>query len=72
MREYPKKYVGDGIEASFDGYQIWLRTTRGFSLHEIALPPEVLPSIFSYIGSLGEDVCRHFGMELVKNQSELI
>lgn len=54
MRE--KRYLGDGVYASFDGYQVWLETTRaeenssrfGGRLHRIALDNEVFNALISY------------------------
>jgi len=40
-------YLGDGVYASFDGYQIWLAVNH----HEntvIALEPEVLRALVAY------------------------
>ena len=34
-------YLGDGLYASFDGYQVILRTERKPSDHWVALDPEV-------------------------------
>jgi hypothetical protein len=41
-------YLGDGVYASFDGYQIWLRTPRENCWHEIALEPPVLEALDAY------------------------
>jgi hypothetical protein len=41
----PDRYLGDGVYASFDGYQIWI------SLHDgsrIALEPEVIQALLKY------------------------
>lgn len=37
-------YLGDGVFARFDGYQIWLRTPRDSGEHEIALASEETPA----------------------------
>jgi hypothetical protein len=42
------RYLGDGVYASFDGYQIWLAANH----HEnkvIALEPAVMKSLIEYI-----------------------
>ena len=39
------RYLGDGVYASFDGYQIWLLTQEG---GEIALEPEVFAALLKY------------------------
>jgi hypothetical protein len=40
-------YLGDAVYASFDGYQIWLRTGDGGN-QRIALEPEVLRALDAY------------------------
>jgi hypothetical protein len=46
----PKEtYIGDGVYASFDGYQIKLRTDRGnFAMDEIFLEPEFFVSLLRF------------------------
>lgn len=49
------RYLGDGVYASFDGYQIWL--ARG--THEnkvIALDPEVFESLIDYQRDLNKEI----------------
>lgn len=41
-------YIGDGVYASFDGYQIWLRAERDGSNHRIALDPDVYHRLVDY------------------------
>ena len=46
-------YLGDGVYASFDGYQVWLAANH----HEnkvIALEPEVFQRLCQYVESLEE------------------
>lgn len=38
-------YLGDGVYATHDGHQIWLRTLEG---HKIALEPQVAAALDSY------------------------
>ena len=40
-----KEYLGDGVYAEFDGYQVWLSTLQGMS---IALEPTVINNLFKY------------------------
>lgn len=40
-----KQYLGDGVYAHHDGYQIWLSTLEGFA---IALEPLVMQSLDTY------------------------
>lgn len=46
-------HLGDGVYVSFDGFQIWLATTRydngEHSLHRVALEPEVYQSLIRWI-----------------------
>lgn len=53
--EMPERYLGDAVIASFDGYQIWLRTDDGNN-QRIALEPAVLDALFGYIN----DIKRHY------------
>lgn len=41
-------YLGDGVYARFDGYQIWIRTPREGGDHEIALEPGVFDALVAY------------------------
>lgn len=42
------KYLGDGVYASFDGYQIWLHVGSHTSDPVVALEPEVLKALNTY------------------------
>lgn len=53
MRADFQSYLGDGVYASFDGYQIWLAANH----HEnrvIALDPDVQRNLVAYIAQLGQ------------------
>jgi hypothetical protein len=39
-------YLGDGVYASFDGYQVWLRVDDG---SRIALEPEVMANLNEFM-----------------------
>ena len=46
-REIPTEYIGDGVYASFDGYQIWLAANH----HEnkvVALQPATFYTLIEY------------------------
>ena len=43
-----ESYLGDGVYASFDGYQIWLRVDD----REIALEPAVYDRLVEYAGKV--------------------
>jgi hypothetical protein len=50
-----QEYLGDGLYAEFDGYQIWLFTHDGYARkHEVALEPQVLTNFLAYIERLKE------------------
>ena len=50
------RYIGDGVYASFDGYQIWLKTDRGDGMmHEIAIEPEVLSALNAYAADIKKE-----------------
>jgi len=43
-----ERYIGDGVYASFDGYQIWLKTPRNGGTHLIALEPAVFAQLIGF------------------------
>lgn len=44
---FPPAYLGDAVYASFDGYQIWLKTGDGNN-QQIALEPAVYDALRQY------------------------
>lgn len=45
-----KTYLGDGVYASFDGYQIWVHTERDTDVwNSIALEPEVMANLNEFM-----------------------
>jgi hypothetical protein len=49
MSDCNETYIGDGVYASFDGYQIWLRVNRdGMRDETIALEPNVFAELYHY------------------------
>jgi hypothetical protein len=47
--KYSKEvYLGDGLYASFDGYQVILRAPREFVDHHVALEPSVFDRLLAY------------------------
>ena len=44
-------YLGDGVYASFDGYQIWLAVNQE-SNHVVALDPNVFAKLCQYVEML--------------------
>jgi len=43
-----KTYLGDGVYATFDGYQVWLTTERENGEHKIAIDPYVMACLEEY------------------------
>lgn len=50
-----ERYLGDAVYASFDGYQVWLRTGDGND-QRIALEPSVYAALVDYVA----DIKRHY------------
>ena len=51
-------YLGDGLYASFDGYQVRLRAPRVGGDHAVFLEPVVLRALSDYVKTLGDVPCR--------------
>lgn len=50
---FPETYLGDGLYASYDGYQLWLRAPRGCGEdHRVALEPAVYRALLDFVASL--------------------
>jgi len=55
------RYIGDGVYASFDGYQIWITTghhDRAQADAAIALEPEVFKALAHYGADLEKSLQR--------------
>lgn len=48
MERSNERYIGDGLYASFDGWQVWLRAPRHDGDHEVALEPQVLSNLIDF------------------------
>ena len=48
-------YLGDAVYASFDGYQIWLRTGDGYN-QRVALEPKVFTNLLKYAKDVQDKV----------------
>lgn len=46
--QFETRYLGDGVYASFDGYQIWLHVGAHTNPPVVALEPEVLKALNDY------------------------
>ena len=51
-------YLGDGLYASFDGFQFILRAPRGDSDHWVALDPEVLGAFDAFRRDVTTEIAR--------------
>ena len=51
-------YLGDGLYAAFDGYQIRLWTRREEGVHEVFLDDAALAAFESFISRIREDAKR--------------
>ena len=49
-----EEYLGDGVYASFDGWQVWLDTRAQRPINRIALEPTVLAALTRYVAALKE------------------
>lgn len=55
MDDYPQVYLGDGVYARFDGYQIWLTTQRSEErVDSVALEPSVYAALVQYVAKIKE------------------
>lgn len=52
MQRDEEFYLGDGLYASFDGYQICLRAPRELGSYCIYLEPAVLKTFLDYVARL--------------------
>lgn len=48
-----EEHLGDGLYASFDGYQIKLRAPRGYGDHEVYLEPDVYRALLHFAQARG-------------------
>ena len=46
-----EEYLGDGVYASFDGYQIWLAVNH-HSNQVVALEPDVMKALINYYNNI--------------------
>lgn len=58
MDEEFNEYLGDGVYASFDGYQIWLAANHHIN-KVVALEPEVFEALIRYKKRLDEIFKEH-------------
>jgi hypothetical protein len=53
MTEPRETYLGDGLYASWDGFQVKLRAPREHGDHEVYLEPVVLDMLITWLAELG-------------------
>ncbi len=54
-----KRYLGDGVYASFDGYQVWLETSVQYEDgSKIALEPDVFNALRNYVERIPDMLTR--------------
>jgi hypothetical protein len=58
MSKRPETYLGDGLYASFDGWQIILRAPREDGDHWVGLEPEVFNELIKFQQQVLEDNLR--------------
>ncbi len=47
--QWKSEYLGDGLYAAFDGYQIWVMSSNGIEvLDEVAFEPSTLSALLRY------------------------
>lgn len=51
-----EKYLGDGLYASFDGWQFCLRAPRENGDHFVALEPKVLTSFLTFVTETQDNI----------------
>ncbi len=59
MSKHPETYLGDGLYASFDGWQVILRAPREDGDHVVALEPEVIAELHRYLAELARKYPDH-------------
>jgi hypothetical protein len=62
VSECPETYLGDGLYASFDGWQVILRAPRENGDHVVALEPGVMTALHHYLEALDRKYPGHFPM----------
>lgn len=55
------RYLGDGVYASFDRYQIWLKADRDGATHRLALDSVTFDALLKYQRDLANITRQAFG-----------
>jgi hypothetical protein len=53
LRSENETYLGDGVYASFDGFQIWLDTRAQLPVNRIALEQPVYEALLDFVRNRG-------------------
>ena len=53
MKEPGEEYLGDGLYASWDGYQVKLRAPRDGGDHVVFLDPHTMQNFIEYLDQTG-------------------
>lgn len=63
LRPFPKqRYIGDGVTAYYDGFQVILQTPRDSGINEVALEPDVFKALTVYVKDLPGEAPYYFGV----------
>jgi hypothetical protein len=63
--EGDETYLGDGLYASFDGYQIWLRAPRAGVDHLVAIDASVWEALVEYRMKIAKASAPEIGSEIL-------
>lgn len=66
MVEFEKRYLGDGVYASFDGYQVWLHVNHREAPPCVALEPSVIDALNRYY----RDMSRPFDPDYLREDRD--
>lgn len=65
------QYIGDGVYASFDGFQVWLKTSNGLeTTNVIAIEPGVRSKLLDYFKWLDTNVAEINELKRLAEKSE--
>jgi len=63
VSEHPEEYLGDGLYAKFDGFEMTLRAPREFGDHWVVLEPATMAKFLDYAERVGM-ISKRKGREL--------
>ena len=62
LETFEPQYLGDGVYASFDGYQVWLHVGSHDAAPVVALEPELITAINTYWAYIQAKYCSPKGI----------